>query len=152
MAEDKVIESREVWKIFAEWALAALDAVRKEGIDKALGLERFGAVLGVRNVSFDINAGEIFCVMGLSGSGKSTLVRHINRLIEPTHGEILFNGEDVGALSPEELRALRADRIGMVFRNMALPPRRTLRDNIAFAPELRNARTRTTAGRQPQSR
>ena len=143
MAEDKVIEIREVWKIFGERALEALDAVRKEGIDKAQVLERFEAVVGVRDVSFDVNAGEIFCVMGLSGSGKSTLVRHINRLIEPTHGQIFINGEDVGALSPENLRALRADRIGMVFQNMALLPHRTVRDNIAFALELRNADTFT---------
>ena len=143
MAEDKVIEIREVWKIFGERALEALDAVRKEGIDKAQVLERFKAVVGVRDVSFDVNAGEIFCVMGLSGSGKSTLVRHINRLIEPTYGQIFINGEDVGALSPENLRALRADRIGMVFQNMALLPHRTVRDNIAFALELRNADTFT---------
>ena len=143
MAEDKVIEIREVWKIFGERAFEALDAVRKEGIDKAQVLERFEAVVGVRDVSFDVNAGEIFCVMGLSGSGKSTLVRHINRLIEPTYGQIFINGEDVGALSPENLRALRADRIGMVFQNMALLPHRTVRDNIAFALELRNADTFT---------
>ena len=143
MAEDKVIEIREVWKIFGERALAALNAVRREGIDKAQVLERFEAVVGVRNVSFDVNAGEIFCVMGLSGSGKSTLVRHINRLIEPTHGKIFINGEDVDALSPEALRALRADRIGMVFQNMALLPQRTVRDNIAFALEIRNADTFT---------
>ena len=143
MAEDKVIEIQEVWKIFGDRAQEALDTVRKEGIDKAAVLERFEAVVGVQNVSFDVNAGEIFCVMGLSGSGKSTLVRHINRLIEPTHGKIFISGEDVGALSPEELRALRADRIGMVFQNMALLPHRTVRDNIAFALELRNADTYT---------
>ena len=143
MIEDKVIEIQEVWKIFGEKAEEALDAVRREGIDKAEVLERYEAVVGVRDVSFDVNSGEIFCVMGLSGSGKSTLVRHINRLIEPTHGQILINGEDVGALSPAELRALRADRIGMVFQNMALLPHRTVRDNIAFALELRNVDTYT---------
>ena len=143
MAEHKVIEIREVWKIFGERAREALDAVRREGIDKAQVLERFEAVVGVRDVSFDVNAGEIFCVMGLSGSGKSTLVRHVNRLIEPTHGKIFISGEDVGALSAEDLRALRADRIGMVFQNMALLPHRTVRDNIAFALELRNADTYT---------
>ncbi len=139
MSEDKVIEVRDVWKIFGERATEALRAIETERLDKAQVLERFEAVVGVRNVSFDVNAGEIFCVMGLSGSGKSTLVRHVNRLIEPTHGQIFINGEDVGALSPEELRALRADRIGMVFQNMALLPHRSVRDNIAFALELRNA-------------
>ena len=68
------------------------------------------AVVGVRDVSVSVAEGEIFCIMGLSGSGKSTLVRHVNRLIEPTAGEILINGTDVGSLDPEELRALRADR------------------------------------------
>ena len=135
----KVIEVREVWKIFGERAPEALDAIRREDLGKAEVLERFEAVVGVRNVSFDVYAGEIFCIMGLSGSGKSTLVRHVNRLIEPTHGRILIHGEDVGALSPEELRALRAGRIGMVFQNMALLPHRTVRDNVAFALELRNA-------------
>ncbi len=139
MADDKVIEIREVWKIFGERAREALEVIRVEGIDKGEVLERFGAVVGVRDVSLDINAGEIFCVMGLSGSGKSTLVRHINRLIEPTYGHIRIHGEDVGSLSAEELRVLRADRIGMVFQNMALLPHRTVRDNVAFALELRNA-------------
>ena len=140
---DKIIEIRDVWKIFGDRAAEALAAIRSEGLDKAQVLERFEAVVGVRNVSFDVHAGEIFCVMGLSGSGKSTLVRHVNRLIEPTHGRILIHGEDVGALAPEELRALRADRIGMVFQNMALLPHRTVRDNIAFALELRDADTFT---------
>ena len=146
---DKVIEVREVWKIFGNRAAEALAAIRRDGLDKAEVLERFEAVVGVRNVSFDVRAGEIFCIMGLSGSGKSTLVRHVNRLIEPTQGQILINGEDVGALAPEELRALRANRIGMVFQNMALLPHRTVRDNIAFALELRDADTFTPATRRP---
>ena len=143
VAEKKVIEIRGVWKIFGEQAPEAMSAIHEEDLSKAEVLERFGAVVGVRNVSFDVCEGEIFCIMGLSGSGKSTLVRHVNRLIEPTSGQILINGEDVGALSAEDLRALRADRIGMVFQNMALLPHRTVRDNIAFALELRNADTFT---------
>lgn len=95
-------------------------------------------MVGVKDVSNSVGEGEIFCIMGLSGPGKSTLVRHINRLIEPTGGEILINGVDVGGLSAEELRVMRADKIGMVFQNMALLPHRTVRDNVAFAPELRN--------------
>ena len=81
--------------------------------------------------------------MGLSGSGKSTLVRHVNRLIEPTRGEIHILGQDVGQLSQDALRTLRADRIGMVFQNMALLPHRSVRDNIAFALELRKVDTYT---------
>ena len=141
-----VIETRGVWKIFGERAEEAMAAVRGGGLSKAEVLERFACVVGVRDVSISVAEGEIFCIMGLSGSGKSTLVRHVNRLIEPTGGEILVNGVDVGGLSPEELRAMRADRIGMVFQNMALLPHRSVRDNIAFALELRGVDAHTRAG------
>ena len=136
--EHQVIEVQEVWKVFGERAEEALQAIRQDSLHKAEVLERFGAVLAVRDVSFAVERGEIFCIMGLSGSGKSTLVRHINRLIQPTHGQILVNGQDIGALSAAELRVLRADQTGMVFQNMALLPHRSVRDNIAFALELRN--------------
>ena len=132
------VEARQVWKVFGDRAAAAMIAIRNEGLSKAEVLARFGAVVGVRNVSFSVEQGEIFCIMGLSGSGKSTLVRHVNRLIEPTAGEILVNGLDVGGLDAQQLRDLRARKIGMVFQNMALFPHRTVRDNIAFALELRN--------------
>lgn len=136
--ETGVVETRNVWKIFGDKAEEAMQAVRRENLSKADVLERYNCVVGVRDVSISVAEGEIFCIMGLSGSGKSTLVRHVNRLIEPTGGEILINGIDVGGLGPEELRAMRADKIGMVFQNMALLPHRTVRDNIAFALELRN--------------
>lgn len=144
-ATNVVIETRNVWKIFGARADEALSAVVRENLSKAEVLERYQAVVGVRDVSISVGEGEIFCIMGLSGSGKSTLVRHINRLIEPTGGEILINGVDVGGLNPEELRALRADKIGMVFQNMALLPHRSVRDNIAFALELRNVDAFTRA-------
>ncbi len=135
---DAVVQVRNVWKIFGDRANEALDAIRNDNLSKAEVLERYQAVVGVQDVSFDVQESEVFCIMGLSGSGKSTLVRHINRLIEPTHGEILIGGVNVGSLNANELRVLRADRIGMVFQNMALLPHRTVRDNIAFALELRN--------------
>ncbi|MEM9238999.1 MAG: ATP-binding cassette domain-containing protein, partial [Pseudomonadota bacterium] len=119
---DAVVELENVWKIFGERASDAMDAVRQEGIGKPEVLERFGAVVGVKDASFSVSKGEIFCLMGLSGSGKSTLVRHINRLIEPTAGTIRIMGEDIGAMKAEQLRATRADKIGMVFQNMALLP------------------------------
>jgi glycine betaine/proline transport system ATP-binding protein len=140
-----VVVTRNVWKIFGDRAQEAMDAVRRENLSKAEVLEHFGAVVGVRDVSIDVAEGEIFCIMGLSGSGKSTLVRHINRLIEPTGGEILINGVDVGSLNAEDLRAMRADKIGMVFQNMALLPHRTVRDNVAFSLELRNVDAFTRA-------
>ncbi len=132
-----VVELEHVWKVFGDRADAAMAAIEKEGIGKPEALARFGAVVGVKDASFAVEEGEIFCLMGLSGSGKSTLVRHINRLIEPTAGKISILGEDVGQMKPEVLRALRADKIGMVFQNMALLPHRSVRDNIGFALELR---------------
>lgn len=132
------VEVNNVWKIFGDRAQEALKAIKARNLSKAEVLDEFEAVVGVRDVSISVSEGEIFCIMGLSGSGKSTLVRHINRLIEPTAGEILINGTNVGQLSPEELRVMRADKIGMVFQNMALLPHRTVRDNVAFALELRN--------------
>ena len=143
--QNDVVVVNNVWKIFGERADAALAATREENLSKTEILERYEAVVGVRDVSLSVGEGEIFCIMGLSGSGKSTLVRHINRLIEPTSGEILINGTNVGNLDPEELRALRADKIGMVFQNMALLPHRSVRDNVAFALELRNVDAFTRA-------
>lgn len=136
-ANEPVIELKNVWKIFGDKAPAAMKAIHERGIGKPEVLAEFEAVVGVKDASFEVNEGEIFCLMGLSGSGKSTLVRHINRLIEPTAGKIFINGQDVGALKPNALRELRADKIGMVFQNMALLPHRSVRDNIGFALELR---------------
>ena len=135
---EPVVVCRNVWKIFGDKADEAMAAVKNDNLSKAEVLERYGAVVGVRDVSIEVGEGEIFCIMGLSGSGKSTLVRHVNRLIEPTSGEIFINGTNVGQLNAEDLRVMRADKIGMVFQNMALLPHRTVRDNIAFALELRN--------------
>ncbi|MEM6482679.1 MAG: glycine betaine/L-proline ABC transporter ATP-binding protein [Pseudomonadota bacterium] len=132
-----VVELEHVWKIFGEHASEAMAAINAESIGKPEVLERFGAVVGVKDASFRVSEGEIFCLMGLSGSGKSTLVRHINRLIEPTAGAIRILGEDIGQMKAEPLRALRATKIGMVFQNMALLPHRSVRDNIGFALELR---------------
>lgn len=132
-----VIEVKQVWKIFGEREKEALAAVRERGLSKDQVLRDYSAVLGVKDASFSVNEGEIFCLMGLSGSGKSTMVRHINRLIEPTDGTIEILGEDVGAMKPDRLRQLRAEKIGMVFQNMALLPHRSVRDNIGFALELR---------------
>ncbi len=132
-----VVELENVWKVFGTRSKEAMAAIRAEGIGKAEVLERYNAVVGVKDASFAVEEGEIFCLMGLSGSGKSTLVRHINRLIEPSSGTIRIMGEDIGAMKTEQLRATRADKIGMVFQNMALLPHRSVRDNIGFALELR---------------
>ncbi len=131
------IKIQNVWKVFGNTSSEALDAIQNKGISKTEALEEYNSVIGVSDVSFDVKHGEIFCVMGLSGSGKSTLVRHINRLLEPTSGKILINGQDVMGLDRENLQELRNKKIGMVFQNFALMPHRSVVDNIAMPLEIR---------------
>jgi glycine betaine/proline transport system ATP-binding protein len=138
---DAAIDCRHLWKIFGADEAAALAAAR-DGVGKAEIRERFGCVVGVADVSFTVRPGEIFCVMGLSGSGKSTLVRHLNRLIEPSAGEIFIGGRDISKLGPAELRSVRSTQIGMVFQNMGLLPHRTVIDNVALPLELRGVPVR----------
>ena len=134
---DAVIECRGLWKIFGSRAQEAMNAINERGLSKNEIRDQFDAVVGVQDASFSVTEGEIFCIMGLSGSGKSTLIRHVNRLIEPTFGEVLIEGQDINSLNDAELRSLRSTKIGMVFQNMALMPHRTVRDNVAFAQEVR---------------
>ena len=131
------IECRHLWKVYGERAAEAMDALRAQSIDKDTLRDEFDCVLGVRDVSFRVARGEIFCIMGLSGSGKSTLVRHINRLIEPSAGDIVVAGQQVNELAEPALRKLRAETIGMVFQHMALWPHRTLAENVGFGLEVR---------------
>ncbi len=133
------IEIKDVWKIFGERSKEALEAIGKQGLSKADVLEDYGCVVGVADASFSVSPGEIFCVMGLSGSGKSTLVRHVNRLLEPTAGQILIGGDDVMAMNPAALRELRNRRVAMVFQNFGLMPHRTVRDNVAMPLEIRGS-------------
>lgn len=137
MSDNPIIELHNVWKIFGARADEAMRAVLSEGLTKAEVLDRYDCVVGVADASFEISEGEIFCVMGLSGSGKSTLVRHINRLLEPTSGQITIGGIDVMGLKDTQLRDLRSRRIGMVFQNFGLMPHRTVRDNVALPLEAR---------------
>ena len=133
---DPVIQMSGVWKIFgAEEQKALADA--RNGASKAEILEHYKCVVGIADASISVLPGEIFCIMGLSGSGKSTLVRHVNRLIEPSAGEIRVMGQDVRALSPKALRQMRAERIGMVFQHMALMPHRSVQENVAYPLEIR---------------
>lgn len=127
-----VVKLTDVWKIFGVRADDAMAAVKSEGIGKSEVLDRFGCVVAVQGATFEVSRGEVFCIMGLSGSGKSTLVRHINRLIEPTAGQIEIMGQDIQFLSERELRQVRAQQIGMVFQHMALMPHRSVRDNVAY--------------------
>ncbi|MDB9937036.1 betaine/proline/choline family ABC transporter ATP-binding protein [Candidatus Pelagibacter sp.] len=134
---DSAIEIKNVWKIFGNNSKEALNAIQNENISKQEALEKYNSVIGVSDVSFDVKKGEIFCVMGLSGSGKSTLVRHINRLLEPTSGQILIDNEDVMKFDAKSLQDLRNKKIGMVFQNFALMPHRSVLDNIAMPLEIR---------------
>ena len=135
---ESVIKLDNVWKIFGEQSMAAMEAIKERGISKPEVLSEFGCVVGVQKATFEVSKGEIFCIMGLSGSGKSTLVRHVNRLIEPTSGKIEVLGREVGSLSNTELREMRAMQMGMVFQHMALLPHRSVRDNVAYPLEIRN--------------
>lgn len=105
--------------------------------DKDKILEQTGATVGVYNVNFSVNEGEIFVVMGLSGSGKSTLIRLLNRLIDPTSGQIFIDGEDTSNISANELRKIRRTKMNMVFQSFALYPHRTLLENVEFGLEIR---------------
>ena len=131
------IEIQNITKVFGNNSPEALEAITKKNISKQDALEKYNSVIGVSDVSFDVNPGEIFCVMGLSGSGKSTLVRHINRLLEPTLGKIFIDGQDVMSLEKNQLQEFRNKKIGMVFQNFALMPHRSVIDNIAMPLEIR---------------
>ena len=96
-----------------------------------------GSMIAIRDVSFDVQPGEIFVVMGLSGSGKSTLVRCLTRLIEPTAGEVLLDGEDIRKADGQRLRELRRRRFSMVFQHFGLLPHRRVIDNVAYPLEIR---------------
>ena len=134
---ETVVELANVWKVFGERAEETITAARGGSLGKAEALAQFGTVLGVRDASFAVARGEIFCIMGLSGSGKSPLVRHVNRLIEPSSGTIRVLGEDVSDMNTTALREMRARHIGMVFQHMALMPHRSVRENVAYPLEIR---------------
>jgi glycine betaine/proline transport system ATP-binding protein len=135
-----------LYKIFGSRPQQAM-ALLEEGLDKETIFERTGQTVGVMDASFSVNAGEIFVIMGLSGSGKSTLVRLLNRLIEPTSGEILVDGKDIAKLSRDELIGLRRRDMSMVFQSFALMPHLRVIDNVAFGLEI--AGVQKTERREP---
>lgn len=123
-------------KIFGKKKQQAL-AMVKEQLSKNEILEKTGATVGVYDVNFEVNEGEIFVIMGLSGSGKSTLIRLLNRLIEPSGGDIYIDGVDVAKMSKEELREVRRHKINMVFQSFGLFPHRTILENTEYGLEVR---------------
>lgn len=108
----------------------------KAGKSKADILKSVGATVGVTDANFEVNDGEIFVIMGLSGSGKSTMIRMINRLIEPTSGHVLIDGQDLTSLGKKQLLEVRRKKMRMVFQNFALFPNRTIIDNTAYGLEI----------------
>ncbi|GAB6111146.1 quaternary amine ABC transporter ATP-binding protein [Desulfomicrobium salsuginis] len=124
-----------LYKIFGPSPKKALQMLSKGRTkDEIMAETRHG--VGVNNASFEVKEGEIVVVMGLSGSGKSTLVRCLNRLITPTAGKVLIDGQDVATMGDEELRHLRQRKMGMVFQNFALFPHRTVLENAALGLEI----------------
>lgn len=129
---------KNLYKVFGNRPDEAMRMVR-EGKDKAEIFAQTGQTLGVNDASFSVKEGEIFVVMGLSGSGKSTLVRLLNRLIEPTAGQVLFDGQDIAQMDAKALRALRRKHISMVFQSFALMPHLSVLQNAGFGLELAGA-------------
>ena len=130
------VSVRNVYKLFGGDIDSAI-AMARDGAGKEEVQEATESVLALADVSFDANEGEIFVVMGLSGCGKSTLIRCINRLIDPTDGEIWIDSRDVLAMDEEELRDVRRSSVAMVFQHYGLLPHRTVLDNVALGLELR---------------
>ncbi|WP_203247190.1 quaternary amine ABC transporter ATP-binding protein [Sporosarcina beigongshangi] len=131
----KKIEVHNTTKIFGKNSKRAAQLLN-EGKTKSEILKATGATVGVKKASFDVYEGEIFVIMGLSGSGKSTLVRLLNRLIDPTMGTILLDGEDIVKMNKEQLREVRRKKIGMVFQNFALFPHKTILENTEYGLEI----------------
>jgi glycine betaine/proline transport system ATP-binding protein len=124
-----------LWKVFGRDPQRVVDSPLGE-LPRDELLERTGCVAAVRDVSFEVAAGEVFVVMGLSGSGKSTLVRCLTRLIEPTAGHITLDGQDVSGASKAQLRDLRRRSVSMVFQHFGLLPNRRVLDNVAYGLEI----------------
>ncbi|MDB4612910.1 glycine betaine/L-proline ABC transporter ATP-binding protein [Candidatus Pelagibacter sp.] len=129
------IEINNIYKIFGNDPDSVMDMV-KNGSTKDEVLEQTGHTVGLDNVSLNIEEGETFVCMGLSGSGKSTLIRHLNRLIDPTAGEIFIDGENVMSFNPEQLIDFRRHKMSMVFQRFGLFPHKTVMQNVGYGLEM----------------
>ncbi len=130
-----------LYKIFGETPESMLESVY-QGMSKADLMAEHNHVLGLNDINVDMREGEITVIMGLSGSGKSTLIRHLNRLIEPTAGKILLDGEDILQFDAEHILDVRRRRMSMVFQKFALFPHRTVAENAALAMDVRGEPTK----------
>jgi len=134
-----VISVRDLWKVFGPKADRVVGDAELTGLTRRDLLRRTGCTAAVRDVNFDVAPGEVFVVMGLSGSGKSTLARCLTRLVEPTSGEVVFEGENIRTADPKRLRELRRRKFAMVFQHFGLLPHRSVIDNVAFGLEIRGS-------------
>jgi glycine betaine/proline transport system ATP-binding protein len=141
---DIKISIRNLYKIFGDDPDTALQLV-KDGMSKTELLEKHNQVLGLNDINVDIHAGKTTVIMGLSGSGKSTLIRHLNRLIEPTAGEVRVAGENILEYNDKQLRDLRQHEMSMVFQKFALLPHRTVLQNAGLAPFIDGQKERKYA-------
>ncbi len=135
--EKAKITVKDVTKVFGKSPKQAVKLL-DQGKSKSEILKETGMTVGVNRASFDVYPGEIFVIMGLSGSGKSTLVRLLNRLIEPTSGQVLIDDEDIVRMKPEQLREVRRKKLSMVFQRFALFPHRTVLENTEYGLEVQN--------------
>lgn len=131
-----VLEVRNLYKIFGHKPGDRALPMVKNGESKATILKKTGCTVGINNATFDVKKGEIFVIMGLSGSGKSTVIRCLNRLIEPTDGEVRIDGQNIVDLDAEQLRGVRRKKLSMVFQRFGLLPHRSVLDNVAFGLEV----------------
>lgn len=131
-----IIKVEHLYKIFGK-EIDRASKLLKQGRSKAEIMKETGATVGINNVSFEVNEGESFVVMGLSGSGKSTLIRCLNRLIEPTSGSVIIKGQDITKLNKKELIRFRRSTISMVFQHFAILPHKTVLENAAFGLKIK---------------
>src|ERR1700741_1859974 len=134
---DPVISVRDLWKVFGPRAERVPTDAELTALSRRELLAKTGCTAAGRDTTFDVGPGEVFVVMGRSGSGKSTLVRCLTRLIEPTAGEIMFEGENIRTADQKRLRELRRRKFAMVFQHFGLLPHRRVIDNVAFGLEIR---------------
>lgn len=135
------IEIKDLYKIFGASPKKVIPLL-ENGVGKETLLKEHKHSVGVNRLSFSVEEGEIFVVMGLSGSGKSTLIRCINRLIDPTSGKVLIDGQDITKMSSADLRKIRREKTAMVFQNFALLPHKTILENAAFGLEIQKIETK----------
>ena len=144
--ETVTVACRDVWKVYGPKADRIVGSPDASLPRKEL-LEKTGCVAAVRDISFEVAPGEVFVVMGLSGSGKSTLVRCVSRLIEPTAGQVLIDGDDVLTMDEDQLRQVRRNKVSMVFQHFGLLPHRRIVENVAFGLEIQGVAKDDRIGR-----